>query len=388
MKKIYDYKTGRVFESKYDSCVIKYKKVDLETGDVIEDCIFDAYDSDGLEKYPSIAAAQQDVNKIMHNIADYEGLELEDIASEVDEDSMESVFTCGDYQYVFTVSNGVDDLDSPEDYGEDTEDVEDVDDTDDADYAEPVQRSPYGSRHMYRDEAPVADDDVEYDDDSADVAYDNGDDDDVEYDLEVECDEDEFEDDLNEDEEEEEVVESFGKRRRNRRSTKESVALKFSKMRRMFESDEEETAETDDEETKDEEGEESTDKKGDGESGDDDDEEMKAVVLTVAADDAEDCKKELIDAGVDEDDIEILDGDDDETSKVRVDVNSVMELKDYLADKGIDLEEKIGGEIVSDDEDGDDESGDDKEQSDDKEGGDDDFDWDNMGDVFGADDAE
>lgn len=388
MKKIYDYKTGRVFESKYDSCVIKYKKVDLETGDVIEDCIFDAYDSDGLEKYPSIAAAQQDVNKIMHNIADYEGLELEDIASEVDEDSMESVFTCGDYQYVFTVSNGVDDLDSPEDYGEDAEDVEDVDYTDDADYAEPVQRSPYGSRHMYRDEAPVEDDDVEYDDDSADAAYDNGDDDDVEYDLEVECDEDEFEDDLNEDEEEEEVVESFGKRRRNRRSTKESVALKFSKMRRMVESDEEETAETDDEETKDAEGEESTDKKGDGESGDDDDEEMKAVVLTVAADDAEDCKKELIDAGVDEDDIEILDGDDDETSKVRVDVNSVMELKDYLADKGIDLEEKIGGEIVSDDEDGDDESGDDKEQSDDKEGGDDDFDWDNMGDVFGADDAE
>lgn len=388
MKKIYDYKTGRVFESKYDSCVIKYKKVDLETGDVIEDCIFDAYDSDGLEKYPSITAAQQDVNKIMHNIADYEGLELEDIVSEVDEDSMESVFTCGDYQYVFTVSNGLDDIDSPEDYGED---VEDVDDSDDSDYAEPAQRDPYGGRHVHREEAPVVDDDeteydAEYDDDNV-ADYDNGDDD-VEYELEVECDGDEFDDDINEDEEDEEVVESFGKRRRNRRSTKESVALKFSKMRRMFESDEEETPETDDEDTKDEEGEESTDKKGDDESGDDDDEEMKAVVLTVAADDAEDCKKELIDAGVDEDDIEILDGDDDETSKVRVDVNSVMELKDYLADKGIDLEEKIGGEIVSDDEDSDDDAGDDKEKSDDKEGGDEDFDFDNMGDIFGADDAE
>ena len=78
---------------------------------------------------------------------------------------------------------------------------------------------------------------------------------------------------------------------------------------------------------------------------------MTAVLLTVNKDDADKCKDEMIDAGIAEDDIEILDAEEDEdTVKIKVDVNSVHELKDYLSGKGIDLEEKIGGEIIDDEE--------------------------------------
>jgi hypothetical protein len=65
-----------------------------------------------------------------------------------------------------------------------------------------------------------------------------------------------------------------------------------------------------------------------------------------------------------------------------------MELKDYLAKKGIDLEEEIGGEIVGDDE----ESEDSEDKENDEENaegeGDEDFDFDNLGDIFGAEDEE
>jgi K(+)-stimulated pyrophosphate-energized sodium pump len=62
-----------------------------------------------------------------------------------------------------------------------------------------------------------------------------------------------------------------------------------------------------------------------------------------------------VEAGIPEDGIEILDGeDDDENAKLRVDADHALELKDYLKGKGIDLEEKIGGEIVDDSEEGDD----------------------------------
>ena len=97
------------------------------------------------------------------------------------------------------------------------------------------------------------------------------------------------------------------------------------------------------------EGEEADDKDADA----DDTEEvpMTAVLLTVNKDDADKCKDEMIDAGIAEDDIEILDAEEDEdTVKIKVDVNSVHELKDYLSGKGIDLEEKIGGEIIDDEE--------------------------------------
>lgn len=122
---------------------------------------------------------------------------------------------------------------------------------------------------------------------------------------------------------------------------------------------------------------------------------MTAVVLTVKKDDADKCKDEMVEAGIAEDDIEIIDSDDedDENSKIKVDVNSVKELKDYLKGKGIDLEEKIGGEIVDDDEDSDskdDEDKDDDSKEDDKkdkdgEGGEDDFADMDFGDLFGDD---
>ena len=110
-------------------------------------------------------------------------------------------------------------------------------------------------------------------------------------------------------------------------------------------------------------------------------------------DDAEKCKDEMIDAGIDEDDIEILDSDDDdETTEIKVDANSVMALKDYLDGKGIDLEEKIGGEIV-DDNDEDKEDSEDAGDEGDKDSGKDkddsfaDFTEDDLDDLF-ADDAD
>jgi DNA-directed RNA polymerase beta' subunit len=59
--------------------------------------------------------------------------------------------------------------------------------------------------------------------------------------------------------------------------------------------------------------------------------------------------------------------------------------------EGIDLEKEIGGEIVSDDEDSDSDDSDENKEDDDenKEGGDEEeFDFDNLGDIFGAEDAE
>lgn len=190
----------------------------------------------------------------------------------------------------------------------------------------------------------------------------------------------------------------------------ESVASRFSKYRKMFESDvvinddgkytginEEDESDVKDDDDKNgddadekKDGEEDTKDKKDGDEGDDDDEEMKAILLTVKKGDENACKEELIDAGISEDDITILDAEeDDENVDIRVEPSAAFELKDYLAGKGIDLEEKIGGEIVDDSEgDGDD---DEKKDSEGDEGGDDnldDFDFDNLGDIFGADEDE
>ena len=182
----------------------------------------------------------------------------------------------------------------------------------------------------------------------------------------------------------------------------ESVAERFSRLRKMFESeedDEEDVENSDDnsddegtdEDDKDDEGSDSDEDNKDDEKSEDDDDLMKAVIITVKKGDEEKCKEEMIDAGIADDDIEILDADDDvENVEIRIDVNSIMELKDYLNKKGIDLEEEIGGEIVSDDEedsdkeDSDDENGDDEN----KEGDDEDFDFDNIGDLFGAEETE
>ena len=154
----------------------------------------------------------------------------------------------------------------------------------------------------------------------------------------------------------------------------ESVSSKFAKYRKIYEAaaevlnekgeeedddfsdifgddkgNEEEPADKGDKEAKDKDGEEEKDK--DADADDTEDVPMTAVLLTVNKDDADKCKDEMIDAGIAEDDIEILDAEDDEdTVKIKVDVNSVHEPKDYLSGKGIDLEEKIGGEIIDDEE--------------------------------------
>ena len=188
----------------------------------------------------------------------------------------------------------------------------------------------------------------------------------------------------------------------------ESVSSKFAKYRKIYEAasdvlnekgkdedddysdifgdDEDKSADNGDKEANDKKGGEKEDK--DADADDTEDVPMTAVLLTVNKEDADKCKDEMIDAGIAEDDIEILDADEDEdTVKIKVDVNSVHELKDYLSGKGIDLEEKIGGEII-DDEEGEDKKDDaaaedGKEKKDGDE--DDSFDDIDFGDIFGDD---
>ncbi len=190
----------------------------------------------------------------------------------------------------------------------------------------------------------------------------------------------------------------------------ESVTEKFAKYRKLYEAEDEEEKTGSDPfadmfadagneggdsgEGEDKEGEESDEKSDDDKEGEGDDEyvPMTAIIITVAKDDADKCKDEMVEAGISEDGIEILDGeDDDENAKIRVDADYAKELKDYLSGKGIDLEEKIGGEIVDDDEeegDEDKEEGEgDEEKKDGEEGGEggDDFNPDDFGDLFGDD---
>jgi hypothetical protein len=174
----------------------------------------------------------------------------------------------------------------------------------------------------------------------------------------------------------------------------ESVATRFSRLCNLFESegeDEEDsegskdTEDSEDADNTEEDDDEKADKESD-ESDDDseEDEEMKAIAITVKTEDVDACKDELIDAGVAEDDIEVMDDKDGET-EIRIDVNSVMELKDYLSKKGIDLEEEIGGEIVSDEDSEDSEGSDDAGEEDpDAEEEVPDYNLDDLGDIFGA----
>ena len=176
-------------------------------------------------------------------------------------------------------------------------------------------------------------------------------------------------------------------------NTNESVAERFARLRKMFESDDsDDDSDDSDDDSDDSDDEEKNDKDGSDDTSDenseeDEDEEMKAVIITVKKGDEDKCKDELIDAGISEDDIEILEADEDaDNIDIRIDVNAVMELKDYLSKKGIDLEEEIGGEIVSDEDSEDsDEENDDENKEDDNE---EEFDFDNLGDIFGAEDEE
>ena len=191
----------------------------------------------------------------------------------------------------------------------------------------------------------------------------------------------------------------------------ESVSSKFAKYRKLYEDasdvlnekgeekeddysdifgdDEDKPADKGDKDTEDKEDDKEEDKNAD----DDDTEDvpMTAVLLTVNKDDADKCRDEMIDAGIAEDDIEILDAEDDEdtdTVKIKVDVNSVHELKDYLSGKGIDLEEKIGGEIIDDEEDKEKEDDSATEDGEKKKDDDEDDPFSDMdlGDIFGDDD--
>lgn len=150
---------------------------------------------------------------------------------------------------------------------------------------------------------------------------------------------------------------------RKKNKMNESVSSKFS--RRLFEADEEEEkvdVEIEDEE-KPEESDDNKDEKGDSEE--DEIKDMVAIQLTVK--DSNKVKDELIAAGIPEEAIEIVteskEATDDEEAvngEVKIDADYAIELKDYLKGKGIDLEEKIGGEIVAEEPDSDDEKKDDE----------------------------
>ena len=160
----------------------------------------------------------------------------------------------------------------------------------------------------------------------------------------------------------------------------ESVSDKFAKYRKLYE------AEDSEDDSSDEEGKDEL-KDGDGNSEDDDTEDvpMTAIVLTVKKDDVDKCKEELVDAGIPEDAITEVDTEeDDENGKLKVDADYALELKDYLKGKGIDLEEKIGGEIIDDSTEDSDDGGDKEKKKDDEEGSEEGGDFDaEFGDLFG-----
>lgn len=203
-----------------------------------------------------------------------------------------------------------------------------------------------------------------------------------------------------------------------------SVASRFSKYRKLYESDDDDDTEDDkkDEDPKD--GDEEDDKKEDDSAGEskkeddgedpesDEEEELTAVIIEVKKGDEEAAKQEMIDAGVDEDDIEILepeeksddedgdntdnsenesedddkeDGDSEETVKIKVAIDSFDALKEYLEGKGFNLEEELGGEIVTDGEDDDEEDEEDGKEKEELEGTFDGFDdlFGDMGDESG-----
>lgn len=179
-----------------------------------------------------------------------------------------------------------------------------------------------------------------------------------------------------------------------------SVASRFAKYRKLYE--EEEAVSEDDDKTSDEASDEtsdetSDDKKSDDETSDEDkdskdedteEDELTAVIIEVKKGDEDKAKDELIEAGVDEDDIEILENDEEssdededeksgddtnedeeetsdddkeETVKIKIAVDSFDALKEYLEGKGFDLEAELGGEIVTGDEDDDKDSDDDSD---------------------------
>lgn len=166
----------------------------------------------------------------------------------------------------------------------------------------------------------------------------------------------------------------------------ESVTARFAKNRAMFEGE-------DDDKNKDNDGEgdgngdgngdngegkeggsEGDGKDGDGKKDGDDanteEEELDipALDLSVKKEVAEDIKKEMIDAGVEEDDINIVDDDDDEeTVHIIVDTNSIYAFRDWYDKKtGKSLEDELNVEIGEEPEEGEEDK--DKDKGKDGEG--------------------
>lgn len=163
----------------------------------------------------------------------------------------------------------------------------------------------------------------------------------------------------------------------------ESVSSRFAKYARLYEdlNEDDDTDDTDDAED--------SNKDNDNDSDDDvEDVDVSAVVVTVNKDDVDKCKDELIDAGVSEDDIEVLDDDneDSDNTDIKIDVNSIVEVKDWIENKKGEgaFKDLTGIEIVDSEDDSDDDSDSDNDEehgdkSDSDELSDDDFDF---GDIF------
>lgn len=154
-----------------------------------------------------------------------------------------------------------------------------------------------------------------------------------------------------------------------REEVKESLRSKFARSRRIFESDEENTDNEDNEEV-----ENTEDDKDNATDSDDnteneeefDDVDIKAITLKVYNKNVDKLKDALIEAGVEENDIEVEDNEDaedDDEVGVKVDVNSFDALKSYCDSVGINLEEELGGDVVSDDESDDTEDADSEEDN-------------------------
>ena len=135
---------------------------------------------------------------------------------------------------------------------------------------------------------------------------------------------------------------------------KESIRSRFSRSRRIFESEEDNADNEETEETEETEDVEDTNDAEDTEDTDEtEDVDVKAITLKVLNKNVDKLKDALIEAGVEEDDIEVTDNEDaedDDEVGIKVDVNSFDALKSYCESIGIDLEEELGGEVVSDDE--------------------------------------
>jgi len=149
------------------------------------------------------------------------------------------------------------------------------------------------------------------------------------------------------------------------------------------------------------------DKDGDGDDKDGDDNDVQALTgykITISKDNADKCKDEMVEAGIPEENITIIDDEEGDDAYIKVDAESTAELLDYLNGKGLsdedinDLFSNAGSDITIEDiraaledeegdgdhKEGDGDGGEGKGEGDDN----DDFDFGDMGDIFGGTDDD